>query len=101
MAETDKDDLISLIDDEEGQTEIPRTLPLLPVRDVVIFTDMLLPLFVGRKRSILAVEESLTQDRFILLATQRDSVVENPSPEEIYKVGTVGRILRMLSLIHI
>mgnify|MGYP001141089355 CR=1 FL=1 len=98
MAETDKDDLISLIDDEEGEAEIPRTLPLLPVRDVVIFTDMLLPLFVGRKRSILAVEESLTQDRFILLATQRDSVVENPSPEEIFEVGTVGRILRMLKL---
>ncbi|MCF8049834.1 MAG: endopeptidase La [Desulfobacterales bacterium] len=98
MAETDKDDLISLIDDEEGEGEIPRILPLLPVRDVVIFTDMLLPLFVGRKRSILAVEESLTQDRFILLATQRDPVVENPSPEEIYAVGTVGRILRMLKL---
>jgi len=98
MAETDKDDLISLIDDEEGEADIPRILPLLPVRDVVIFTDMLLPLFVGRKRSILAVEESLTQDRFILLATQRDSVVENPSPEEIYAVGTVGRILRMLKL---
>jgi ATP-dependent Lon protease len=98
MAETDKDDLISLIDDEEGEADIPRILPLLPVRDVVIFTDMLLPLFVGRKRSILAVEESLTQDRFILLATQRDSVVENPSPEEIFTVGTVGRILRMLKL---
>ena len=98
MAETDKDDLISLIDDEEGEAEIPRILPLLPVRDVVIFTDMLLPLFVGRKRSILAVEESLTQDRFILLATQRDSVVENPSPEDIFAVGTVGRILRMLKL---
>ena len=98
MAETDKDDLISLIDDEEGLAEIPLTLPLLPVRDVVIFTDMLLPLFIGRKRSIFAVEESLSQERFILMVTQRDSAVENPKPDDIYTVGTVGRILRMLKL---
>ena len=98
MAETDKDDLISLIDDEEGLAEIPLTLPLLPVRDVVIFTDMLLPLFIGRDRSVRAVEESLSKERYILLATQRDAAVENPAPEDIFEVGTVGRILRMLKL---
>ncbi len=98
MAETDKDDLISLIDDEEGLADIPLTLPLLPVRDVVIFTDMLLPLFIGRRRSILAVEESLSKERFILLVTQRDAAVEKPGPEDIFSVGTVGRILRMLKL---
>jgi len=48
MAEADRDDLISIIDEEDKTTEIPTTLPLLPVRDVVIFTVMLLPLFVGR-----------------------------------------------------
>ena len=58
MAETDKDDLISIIEEDIGDIELPTTLPLLPVRDVVIFTDMLLPLFVGREKSIRAVETS-------------------------------------------
>ena len=65
MAETDKDDLISIIEEEIGNAEIPTTLPLLPVRDVVIFTDMLLPLFVGREKSIRAVEAAVTKDRFL------------------------------------
>jgi len=98
MAETDKDDLIHLIEDDTDEEDIPTLLPLLPVRDVVIFTDMLLPLFVGRKRSILAVEEALAGDRFLLLATQKDPIIENPEPDDIYTMGTVGRLLRMLKL---
>jgi ATP-dependent Lon protease len=50
MAESDKDDLISIIEEEEEDIDIPESLPLMPIRDVVIFTDMLLPLFVGRKK---------------------------------------------------
>jgi len=98
MAETDKDDLIHLIEDDTDEEDIPAQLPLLPVRDVVIFTDMLLPLFVGRKRSILAVEEALAGDRFLLLATQKDPIIENPEPDDIFRMGTVGRLLRMLKL---
>lgn len=98
MAETDRDDLISIIDEDEGDIEVPNPLPLLPVRDVVIFTDMLLPLFIGREKSVRAAEEAVTQDRFLFLATQKDPHVENPKPEDIYAVGTVGRILRMLKL---
>jgi ATP-dependent Lon protease len=98
MAETDKDDLISIIDEDDGDPQIPNPIPLLPVRDVVIFTDMLLPLFIGRERSVRAVEESVSKDRFIFLATQKDPAAEDPKPEEIYTVGTVGRILRMLKL---
>jgi ATP-dependent Lon protease len=98
MAETDRDDLISILDEEEKEAEIPNPLPLLPVRDVVIFTDMLLPLFIGREKSVRAAEEAVTQDRFLFLATQKDPQVENPKPEDIYSVGTVGRILRMLKL---
>ncbi len=98
MAETDRDDLISIIDEEEGDAEVPNPLPLLPVRDVVIFTDMLLPLFIGREKSVRAAEEAVTQDRFLFLATQKDPNVENPKPDDIYRVGTVGRILRMLKL---
>ncbi len=98
MAESDKDDLISIIDEDEGPFDIPTTLPMMPVRDVVIFTDMLLPLFVGRDKSILAVEEAVGRDGFLFLATQRDPNVENPGTGDIYEVGIIGRILRMLKL---
>jgi ATP-dependent Lon protease len=98
MAETDKDDLVTIIDEEDHQDIVPDILPLMPVRDVVIFTDMLLPLFVGRKKSIRAVEEALTKDGYLLLATQKDPNVEDPGADDIYTVGTVGRILRMLKL---
>ncbi len=98
MGETDKDDLISIIEEEEPGAIIPTTLPMMPVRDVVIFTDMLLPLFVGRERSVKAIEESIAKDRYLFVATQIDPGIENPGPEEIYRVGTVSRILRMLKL---
>ena len=99
MAETDKDDLITILDEDEGDPEeIPTTLPLMPVRDIVIFTDMLLPLFIGRERSVRAIEEAVEKDRLVFLATQKDPAVEDPKPEEIYGVGTIARILRMLKL---
>ena len=98
MGETDKDDLISIIEEDDPEAVIPTTLPLMPVRDVVIFTDMLLPLFVGREKSVSAIEESLAKDRYLFVATQNDPGIENPKPEEIYQIGTVGRILRMLKL---
>jgi ATP-dependent Lon protease len=98
MAETDKDDLISIIEEEDDNAVIPTTLPMMPVRDVVIFTDMLLPLFVGREKSIRAVEEAVSKERFIFIVTQKDPAVENPQPDEIYTIGTVSRILRMLKL---
>ena len=98
MAETDKDDLISIIEEDERVSIIPDILPLMPVRDIVIFTDMLLPLFVGREKSVLAVEEAVSKDGFIFLATQKDTSAENPNPDQIYEIGTIGRVLRMLKL---
>ncbi len=98
MAESDKDDLISIIEEDVSDAEIPTSLPLLPVRDVVIFTDMLLPLFVGREKSIQAVETAIAKDRFLFVATQKDPAIENPRPEDIFAVGTISRILRMLKL---
>jgi ATP-dependent Lon protease len=98
MAETDRDDLISIIDGDGKGADIPAVLPLMPVRDVVIFNDMLLPLFVGREKSVRAVEAAVTKDSFLMLVTQKDPNVENPKPAEIYRVGTVSRILRMLRL---
>jgi ATP-dependent Lon protease len=98
MARSDKDDLISLIEEDGASAEIPTSLPLLPVRDIVIFSDMVLPLFVGREKSIRAVEEGMAKDGFLMLAAQKDPTIENPETDDIYTVGTVGRILRMLKL---
>jgi len=98
MAETDKDDLVSILEDDETEATLPTTLPLMAVRDVVIFNDMLLPLFVGREKSVRAVEEAVGKDGFLLLVTQKDPSTEDPGPDEIFQVGTVGRILRILKL---
>ncbi|MBM4124712.1 MAG: endopeptidase La [Nitrospira sp.] len=78
--------------------EIPDQLPLLPVRDIVVFPYMVLPLFVGREMSIKAIEAALAGNRMIFLATQKALDVENPKPEDIHDVGTIGIIMRMLKL---
>ena len=78
--------------------EIPEQLPLLPVRDIVVFPYMVLPLFVGREMSIKAIEAALAGNRMIFLATQKALDVENPTPDDIHVIGTVGIIMRMLKL---
>lgn len=78
--------------------EIPQTLPMLPVRDIVVFPYMIIPLFVGRESSIRAVEEALAKNRLIFLASQKDFGEENPSPESIYETGTIAMIMRMRKL---
>jgi ATP-dependent Lon protease len=98
MAETDKDDLISIIEDDDTEAEVPGILPLMPVRDVVVFTDMVLPLFVGREKSVRAVQEAVAKEGYLFLATQRDPAIENPDTDEIFSTGTVSRVLRMLKL---
>lgn len=85
-------------DQNFGQVEIPDKLPLLPIRDIVIFPYMLLPLFVGREMSIKAIESALASNRLIFLAAQRVLEIENPTPKDIYTIGTVGMITRMLKL---
>ncbi len=83
---------------EEEQLIIPDVLPLLPIRDVVIFPYMIVPLFVGREKSINAVDAALTKDRLVFMSTQRDISKEEPDPEDLYTFGTVGMIMRMLKL---
>ncbi len=78
--------------------EIPEELPLLATREVVIFSNMILPLFIGRKASIMAVEEAMSKDRLLLLATQKDQTLQEPGPDDIYKVGTVAMVMRVLKL---
>ncbi len=83
---------------DEKSLQIPEQIPMLPVRDIVIFPYMIIPLFVGRESSIQAVEDSLANNRLIFLASQRDLTEENPTENSIYKVGTVAMIIRMRKL---
>ena len=89
-----------MVTNYEGEAIVfKETLPLLPVRDLVVYPFMILPLFVGRETSIKAVEESLNNtDRLILLSSQKDITAESPSPSEIYEMGTVAMIMRMRKL---
>ncbi|HEY5647867.1 MAG TPA: endopeptidase La [Nitrospiria bacterium] len=91
MAEKDKETA-------QQPIEIPETLPLLPVRDIVVFPFMVLPLFVGREMSVQAINEALAGNRMILMVTQKALDVENPLPKDLHSVGTVGMIMRMLKL---
>lgn len=83
---------------ENEELVVPDELPLLPIRDVVVYPYMILPLFVGREASIRAVNESLSKDRLIFLAAQKEITDENPVPDTIYSIGTVAMIMRMRKL---
>jgi ATP-dependent Lon protease len=82
----------------EQQFQIPPMLPILPLRDIVIYPFMIVPLFVSREKSIRAVDEALGENRMILLASQKDLDKEEPTGEDLYGVGTVAVIMRMLKL---
>src|SRR6202050_3504529 len=75
-----------------------RKLPMMPIRDMVIFPHMMTPFVVGRESSVRALEEALTGDRKIFLATQHDASVDEPRPDEIYQVGTVGNIVQSVRM---
>ena len=98
MAEADIDDLIEIIEKEGNIEDIPKILPMMPVRDVVVFTDMLLPLFVGRDKSIKAIEECVEFDRYVFLTAQKDSDIEKPKEEDLYDIGTIGRVQKMIKM---
>lgn len=89
-----------MVTNYEGENiEFKDHLPLLPIRDLVVYPFMILPLFVGRESSIEAVEHALNEtDRLILLSSQKDITAETPSPSEIYDLGTVAMIMRMRKL---
>ncbi len=74
------------------------TLPLLPLRDVVVFPHMVIPLFVGREKSISALDAAMSAEKKILLVAQRSAAEDDPGQKEIYKVGTVANVLQLLKL---
>ncbi len=74
------------------------TLPLLPLRDMVLFPHMVAPLFIGRERSVEAIKKAMADDQEIFLSAQKDAKLDEPGKKDIYKVGTIGTILQLLRL---
>ena len=89
---------IEAVEGGEQHLQIPETLPVLPLRDIVIYPFMIVPLFVSREKSIRAVDVALGESRMILLVSQRDLDKEEPAGEDLYTTGTVAVIMRMLKL---
>ena len=75
-----------------------KRVPMMPVRDMVIFPQMMTPFIVGREASVKALEEALAGDKKIFLATQHDASVDDPKPTEIYQVGTLANIVQSVRL---
>ena len=84
--------------DDDRKSGQHREVPLLPLRDIIIFPYMVVPLFVGRDRSIAAIEEAMNSEKDILLVAQKKAKVNDPEPEDIYRVGTLGTIIQLLRL---
>ncbi|WP_051920428.1 endopeptidase La [Thermodesulfobacterium hydrogeniphilum] len=90
---------INIPEISEGEIiDVPEILPLMAIRDIVLFPSMVVPLFVGRPKSLKAIEEALNKDKLIALSTQKNSRIENPKPEDLYKIGTIGLILKTFNI---
>ena len=74
------------------------SLPILPLRDIVVFPNMIVPLFVGRKKSIKALEKAEKDNKDILLVAQKDANIDEPEENDIYRIGTIANILQLLKL---
>ena len=77
---------------------IKKNIPVLPLRDIVVFPHMVAPLFVGRKQSVNALNNVMTSDKKIFLLSQKNSEVDNPNEENLYEWGTLAKVLQLLKL---
>ncbi|MDR2436602.1 MAG: LON peptidase substrate-binding domain-containing protein, partial [Endomicrobium sp.] len=89
---------MSELDRFNESLKIPDVLPLLHVRDIIVYPAMVLPLAVGRERSVRALEEAMSTNRLIFIVTQKNIQVEDPSPDDIYHIGVVCEVLQMLKM---
>src|SRR5678815_4084604 len=85
-------------DKDKDKRESAHTMPLLPLRDIVVFPHMVVPLFVGREKSIRALEDSMARNKEILLAAQKKAKTNAPAPEDIYETGTIAQVIQLLRL---
>src|SRR5262245_7859882 len=83
---------------DNPESPAPRRLPVLPLRDVVVYPHTVLPLFVGRERSVTALDQAMASGREILLVAQTQPDIDEPSPKDIYQIGTLATILQLLKL---
>ena len=83
---------------EESNQATSRQLPMLPLRDVVVYPQMVIPLFVGRAKSILALDAVMSSHKQILLVAQKDAGIDDPADQDLYRVGTLATVLQMLKL---
>ncbi|MGC8871914.1 MAG: endopeptidase La [Caldimicrobium sp.] len=84
---------------QEGEViDVPEVLPLMAIRDMVLFPSMVVPLFVGRPKSLKAIEEAQSKDNLIVLVTQKKSRLENPKEKDLYQIGTIALILKTINL---
>ncbi|HSN87032.1 MAG TPA: LON peptidase substrate-binding domain-containing protein, partial [Thermoanaerobaculia bacterium] len=83
---------------QDDLIKIPDVLPVLPLKDTVVFPYIILPLSVGRDKSVLAVDRALAESRVIMLVAQRDAANDNPKEEDLFQIGTAAVIMRMLKL---
>lgn len=90
--------MFSFSKNKEKNPQNELTMPLLPLRDVVVFPHMIAPLFVGREKSIRALESAMKDDKGIFLATQREAQKDDPAEGDIYPSGTIGQIIQLLRL---
>ncbi|MCE5198953.1 MAG: endopeptidase La [Armatimonadota bacterium] len=96
LDEETRDDIPAMPDGLEAPKKLPRVLPVLPVRDTVYFPHMLFPLFLGREKSIRALDNALEKHRYVLLVAQKDVAVEDPTPDDIYWVGVIAEVMQVL-----
>ena len=75
-----------------------QTLPVLPLRDIVVFPHMVVPLFVGRDKSVKALEQAMGKDKKIMLITQKRASVDDPKKDDLFEIGTVANVLQLLKL---
>jgi len=84
---------------QEGEIiDVPEVLPLMAIRDMVLFPSMVVPLFVGRPKSLKAIEEAEARDKLIVLVTQKNARIENPKEKDLYHIGTIALILKTINL---
>ncbi len=86
--------------DKDDEIKVPDSVPVLPLRDVVIFPGMITPLLVGRPRSLASLDEAMKGDRLLLVLTQKQMNVDDPAPEDLYEMGTVVKILQLMRLVE-
>jgi len=84
--------------DKNEVSKIPEVLPLLPVREMVLYPTMVLPISIGREKSIKALEEAMVTNRLVFIVTQKNIQVEDPTPSDIYNIGTVCEVLQILKM---